>query len=117
MSLDEFLSDPAAQGWTERLFQVAIESCIDIASHLIAAFGLQRPVYRRDVFQVLWQAGYLEKTFAHQMVGMAKLRNRLVHLYWDVDAKEMYKYLQEDVALLQQFRAFALALLGEADEA
>jgi len=73
------------QGWAERLFQVGIECYMDIASHIIAAYGLKRPAYRRDVFEVLRHAGYLDADFAAQMVEMGKLRNRLVHLYWDVD--------------------------------
>jgi uncharacterized protein YutE (UPF0331/DUF86 family) len=112
-SLEEYLANPMVQGWTERLFQVSIECCIDIASHTIAGYGLKRPAYRRDVFTVLSQEGYLEADFAADMVEMGKLRNRLVHLYWDIDPEEMYKYLQEDVALLKGFRAFALAVLDE----
>lgn len=95
------------------MFQIGIECCVDIASHIIAAHGLKRPAYRQDVFQVLEQAGYLDTEFASQMVEMGKLRNRLVHLYWDIDPNEMYKYLQENVALLNWFRTFALALLEE----
>jgi uncharacterized protein YutE (UPF0331/DUF86 family) len=101
------------QSATERLFQIGIECCVDIASHIIAGQGLKRPAYRRDVFRVLEQAGYLDTEFASQMVEMGKLRNRLVHLYWDIEPNEMYKYLQEDVALLKRFRTFALALLEE----
>lgn len=112
-SLEEYLSNSMVQSATERLFQIGIECCVDIASHIIAARGLKRPAYRRDVFQVLEQAGYLDTEFASQMVEMGKLRNRLVHLYWDIDPNEMYKYLQEDVALLKRFRTFALALLEE----
>ena len=112
-SLDEYLADLMVQGWTERLFQVGIECCMDIASHIIVAYGLKRPAYRRDVFEVLGQAGYLDADFAAQMVEMGKLRNRLVHLYWDVDPREMYNYLQNDVVLLKRFRAFALATLDK----
>jgi uncharacterized protein YutE (UPF0331/DUF86 family) len=78
-----------AQGWNERLFQVAIECCTDIASHLLAAYGLQRPAERKGVFTVLSQAGYLDRDFGERMVEMVGLRNRLVHLYWDVDPERM----------------------------
>ena len=109
--LEAYLSDPMVQSATERLFQIGIECCVDIASHTIAAYGLKRPAQRRDVFEVLSQAGYLDADFASQMVEMAKLRNRLVHLYWDIDPTKMYRYLQEDVALLKRFRSFTLAVL------
>jgi len=34
---------------------------------------------------------------------MAKFRNRLVHIYWEVDAKELYKYLTENLKDFQTF--------------
>lgn len=45
---------------------------------------------------------------------MVQLRNRLVHLYWDIDPAKMYYYLQNDLALLQRFRAFTVAILEKA---
>jgi uncharacterized protein YutE (UPF0331/DUF86 family) len=45
------------------------------------------------------------------MMAMIGLRNRLVHLYWDIDVEKLYQYLQEDVALLHQFRDFTLQIL------
>jgi uncharacterized protein YutE (UPF0331/DUF86 family) len=47
---------------------------------------------------------------------MVSLRNRLVHLYWDVDVERVYSYLLTDVALLRDFRDFALELLAAEDE-
>ncbi len=114
-SLDEYKANRLVQGSAERYFQVAIECCADIASHLIAAYGLKRPVDRKDVFKVLGEAGYLEKDYAATMVQMAQLRNRLVHLYWDIDPEKMYGYLQNDLVFLERFKAFALAAV-EAEE-
>ncbi len=115
LSLDEYKDNQLVQSSTERYFQVAIECCTDIASHLIAAYGLKRPADRKDVFRVLGEAGYLEKDYAATMVQMVQLRNRLVHLYWDVDPEKMYGYLQNDLVLLERFRGFALAVI-EAQE-
>jgi len=82
--------------------------------HLLAAYGLKRPARRRDVFRVLAEAGYLEPDYAEEMVKMVQLRNRLVHLYWDIDPARMYHYLQNDLPLLQRFRAFTVAILERA---
>ena len=43
-------------------------------------------------------------------------RNRLVHLYWDVDVERVYSYLLTDVDLLKDFRDFTLELLAAEDE-
>lgn len=115
LSLDEYKGNKLAQGSTERYFQVAIECCTDIASHLIAAYGLKRPADRKDVFKVLGEVGYLEENYATTMVQMVQLRNRLVHLYWDIDPEKMYGYLQNDLVLLERFRGFALATIESAE--
>lgn len=110
----KYQADEFAQSSCERYMQVAIECCTDIASHLLSAYGLRRPAERRDVFRVLAEAGYLEPDYAERMVQMVQLRNRLVHLYWDIDPAKMYHYLQNDLALLQRFRAFTVAILEKA---
>lgn len=88
-SWEEYKANELVQGSCERYMQVAIECCTDIASHLLAAYGLKRPAHRRDVFRVLVEAGYLERDYAERMVQMVRLRNRLVHLYWDIDPAKM----------------------------
>jgi uncharacterized protein YutE (UPF0331/DUF86 family) len=42
---------------------------------------------------------------------MVQLRNRLVHLYWDVDPERMHHYLHHDVAHLERWRAFTAGML------
>ncbi len=113
-SWEEYSANELVQGSCERYMQVAIECCTDIASHLLAAYGLKRPAQRRDVFRVLAETGYLEQDYAEKMVKMVQLRNRLVHLYWDIDAAKMYHYLQNDPALLKRFRAFTVAIVEKA---
>jgi uncharacterized protein YutE (UPF0331/DUF86 family) len=100
----------------ERYFQVAIECCVDIASHIVAANELRRPADRRDVFKVLAEAGYLDEDYAATMVQMAQLRNRLVHLYWDIDPEKMYRYLQDDLVFFARFRIFTLAIVETAQQ-
>jgi len=111
VSLEEYRANLLVQGSVERCFQVAIECCTDIASHVLAGYELKRPGSRRDVFDSLGDAGYLDTDYAAIMGRMVRLRNRLVHLYWDVDPERMHQYLQEDVVHLERFRAFALAML------
>lgn len=103
------------QGSVERCFQVAIECCTDIASHVLVGYGLKRPASRMDVFNVLADAGYLDRDYTGIMARMVQLRNRLVHLYWDVDPERMHQYLREDVEHLECFRALALVIM-EGDE-
>lgn len=116
LELDEFSDDFTAQLAVERALQAAIECCSDIASHLVTTYDLGQPEAQRDLFQVLAQMGYLDAGYADTMSDMVSLRNRLVHLYWDVDVERVYSYLQTDVAFLKDFRDFTLELLSAEDE-
>jgi uncharacterized protein YutE (UPF0331/DUF86 family) len=99
----------------ERAFQAAIESCTDIAAHIVSVFLLGHPQESRDVYRFLVKANYLDPSFGEAMMAMVAFRNRLVHLYWDVDVELLHQYLQQDVSLLYRFRDFTLQLL-EAEE-
>ena len=110
-SFETFAADFGVQLIVERAFQAAIESCIDTANHVISVYGLKRPEEQRDVFLILGQAGYFESAYVESMMAMVSFRNRLVHLYWDIDPKRLYQYLQEDVDLLEQFSDWVLQLI------
>lgn len=100
----------------ERGFQAAIECCADIASHVVSVYKLGRPIEQRDVFGKLSEAGYIDKDYGMKMGQLVVLRNRIVHMYWDIDAERMYQYLQEDISLLKDFATFTLQLI-EAESA
>jgi uncharacterized protein YutE (UPF0331/DUF86 family) len=111
ITVEAFRSDFTCQLAVERAFQAAIEGCTDIAAHIVSVYQLGHPNESRDVFKFLIEAGYLEQDFGQAMMAMISLRNRLVHLYWDIDVEKLYQYLQEDVKFLHQFRDFTLQIL------
>ncbi len=112
-SLTAYRGNWEIQDIVERNFQVAIECCTDIASHILSSYELKRPADRKDIFQVLGDAGYLAPDYADTMAQMVQLRNRLVHLYWDIDPEKMHHYLHCDIAHLERFRAFTAGLLDK----
>ena len=117
VTLETFRNDFTRQLAVERAFQAAIEGCTDIAAHIASVYQLGHPEESRDVFQFLIEAGYLERDFGRAMIAMVGFRNRLVHLYWDVDVEKLYQYLQEDVTLLRQFRDFTLQIITTEQDA
>ncbi len=116
VALPELKSDLRSQLAAERAFQASIESCIDIAGHVVSTFGLGRPQEQRDLFRLLGEAGYLDAGFAAVMMNMVAFRNRLVHLYWDVDVEHLHEYLQEDVPYLLRFRDFVRQLIAAEEQ-
>jgi uncharacterized protein YutE (UPF0331/DUF86 family) len=84
-------------------YLTAIESCLNISNHLIARLGLRPPQDYGDVFRILRDAYILPAECAEAMVDMARFRNLLVHLYWQLDYERIYDSLQGRLASLEAF--------------
>jgi len=92
---DEFLANEDKIGNTKYHFVIAIETCIDIANHIIASEKLRLPTSNADSLSVLVENGILPADRGAALRAMAQFRNRLVHLYWDVSSEQLYQFLQE----------------------
>jgi uncharacterized protein YutE (UPF0331/DUF86 family) len=103
LTYDEFAADHILNASAERHFQVAIQAALDIGGILLAEVSPTTPANYTDVFLQLAEIGVLPLAFAQKIVGMAKFRNVLVHLYLDVDLQKVYFYLQND---LQDFERY-----------
>jgi uncharacterized protein YutE (UPF0331/DUF86 family) len=100
---EAFLADPDKVGNAKYHFVIAIECCIDIANHIIASEGYRFPKDNADSFVVLIEREIVEPALREALGGMARFRNRLVHLYWDVDDARVYQFLQEALGDLDRF--------------
>jgi len=83
-SREQITGDPVLLGSVERYLQVAIEACLDIANHLISMQRLKSPETYAEAFRSLQDSGILPPEFAADMQAMARFRNRLVRLYWEI---------------------------------
>ena len=90
-----FLKDPDKIGSAKYHFIVAIESCIDMCNHVISRNGFRAPEDYGDTFRVMNEEGALKQDFSDELVNMAKFRNRLVHIYVEVENKQVYEILQD----------------------
>jgi len=108
----EFADSLVYQGSTERFLQLAIESCINIGNRLISLFQFTKPVTTpdtyADIFKELGRLGVLDHDFTQRLIKMARFRNRLVHLYWDIDQEFVYGFLQDN---LNDFKLFQEAVV------
>jgi uncharacterized protein YutE (UPF0331/DUF86 family)/predicted nucleotidyltransferase len=102
-SKEEYLQARDVQAIVERRLQTAIESCLNIGNHLIARLGLRPPQDYGDVFRILREAYILPSEGAEAMVDMARFRNLLVYLYWQLDHERIYDSLQGRCASLEAF--------------
>lgn len=91
---------------------MAIEICIDICTHLISRNGYRVPEDYGDTFKVMSEVGALNEAFSDELKKMAKFRNRLVHLYWEVDDKQVHDILQNRIGDFKLFLDSMASFLG-----
>jgi len=102
LNKENFLSDPDKIGSAKYHFIVAIESSIDMCNHLISRNGFRVPEDYADTFRVLTEEGAFGKDFSNELVKMAKFRNRLVHIYWEVSDQQLWDILSSRLADFKQ---------------
>ena len=87
----------------KHLLQVSIEAMLDISQHIIARERFRAPKTYADAFIILIDEGILPEEKRETFIEMAKFRNRVVHLYHEVDENELYRILQEGIADFREF--------------
>ena len=103
-SIDSFLKDKILIGGAKYYLQVSIECCLDIANHIIAAQGFRAPKDYADSFKVLEEENLLNDGLGTKLRQMAKFRNRLVHLYGEIDNTYVYSFIQHDMQDILAFK-------------
>lgn len=106
--LDKFYYVESAK----HLLQISTEAMLDIANHIIARERYRIPKTYSEAIMVLVEEGILPKDKGTTFVRMAKFRNRIVHLYHEVDDAEIFNILQKN---LNDFRTFISAILIKID--
>jgi len=103
-SEEAFLKNQIIIGSAKYYLQVSIECCLDVANHIIASERLRAPNDYADSFTVLEEKGIFHQQLGQRLRQMAKFRNRLVHLYGEIDDKYVYEFLKTDVEDIRKFR-------------
>lgn len=83
--------------------QQAVETCIDIATHLIAGLDVTQKETAKDAFEFLGAKRIITKEVSFKMGQAADFRNRAVHGYNDFDFKVLFKDYKKDLKDLHQF--------------
>lgn len=107
----EFKQDFTRIESAKHLLQVSIQSCIDIAHHIVADGDYRTPNDSFDAFVVLNEAGIIPDTMMPQLRQMVSFRNRVVHLYWAVDDIAIYEILQNNLGDFDTFARHIVAYI------
>lgn len=112
ISENDFTSDEQLNAVAERNLQVAIQACIDIANHIVASLGLDRPFKETaEVFDALAREKIISKDFVSTMKNVIGYRNVVVHDYLEVDRHITYRIIQANLTDLSEFVKYIEAFL------
>ncbi len=104
---ESFVADFKLRGSAERYLHLSIESCINIGNRLLSILQLSKPVSTpetyADIFKELGKIKVIPKNFMNTMIEMVKFRNRIVHMYWDIDPHQLYDIINDNIEDFSKF--------------
>ena len=103
--VDRIREDVREKRFVEHTLQIAIQSALDVASHIASDQRLGEPETNRALFQLLVRANVLSSDLARGLAEMAGFRNVLVHGYDDVQAQIVEDVVRHHLGDLDEFVA------------
>ena len=95
---NEFKSDFRNIESSKHLLQVSVECMIDICEHIVAKKRLGTPDTAAECIRMVFSSGYVSNINVETYITMTKFRNRIVHLYNDLDENEIYQILRNNLS-------------------
>jgi len=86
-------------------FIVAIEGMIDLCNHVITKNNFREPNDYADTFRIMKEQALFDESFTAVLMQMARFRNRLVHIYWEVDVIELHNIIQTRLDDIHEFQS------------
>jgi len=106
-----YTGDWKIQRIIERTLQMMIETCVDIAGHIISEKGFRIPKSYSDAFLVLKENNILSDELYSSAKKMAKFRNVVVHHYDKVDADIVVSILRKNLDDFLSYRDAIICFL------
>lgn len=85
--------------------QRACEACLDLAIHIISERNLGVPQSSRDVFDLLFRNGLLDKELNQSIKAMVGFRNIAIHDYQGVQVEIIQGIIEEQLDDFEKFIA------------
>ena len=111
MDLAAYQQDWKSQRVIERTLHLAIETCMDVADHIVADRRLRVPETGAESFEILAEAQLLPHELGEALARMVGFRNILVHDYTRLDPAIVVRVLRKDLLDLLRFRDAVRAIL------
>jgi uncharacterized protein YutE (UPF0331/DUF86 family) len=111
ITVAQYTGDWKIQRIIERTLQIMIETCVDIAGHIISEKGFRIPKSYSDAFLVLKENNILSDELYSSARKMAKFRNIVVHHYDKVDADIVVAILRNNLDDFINYRDAVVSFL------
>lgn len=103
LSKEAFLHDITERRAVERMFEILIQACADLAKHIASQDFEYAGDSSKGAIEVLTEHGVLDEATGSTLVTAIGFRNILSHEYGQVDAELVYEYLQDELAVYDRF--------------
>ena len=107
-SEDAFLQDQDLRDIACYRLLVSIEAALSLCYHIAAKKLLKVPEGYADCFGLLAKEGLIDSDLGARLQKMARFRNMLIHVYWEVDYKQVHRIIREN---LEDLRAFSHSIV------
>lgn len=97
IKLQEYKEDKMTQRYLERTLHLAVESILDIGSHIISDERLGSPDNNSDIIKILARNDIIEEN-EDEYIKMAKFRNVIVHDYAEIDPEIVVNILKNNIS-------------------
>ncbi|MFH1188022.1 MAG: DUF86 domain-containing protein [bacterium] len=91
---------------TERLFQLIVDTAVDINTHIISESNAQVPEDYQSTFITLGENKILPMNFALKIAPSVGLRNLIIHKYGKVDLKRMIDDIKNEISDYLEYMKF-----------
>ncbi len=113
ISYEDYINNWKVQRIIERTLQIMIETCLDIAAHIISDKGFPSPISYSHMFKILIDNNILDKDRLDTYQKMARFRNILVHQYEDIDPSIILSIVKKNLKDFNYFRDSIIKFLKE----
>jgi len=100
LSLERLTGDKVLFRYLERTIHLAVESVLDIGSHIISDERLGNPKFNSEIIEILAKNEIIKEN-VEGYIKMAKFRNIIVHDYAEIDPEILLMIIQENLSDLK----------------
>ncbi len=75
----------------------------NMCNHILTRMTSQVPKGYPDCFEKLYQAKIITKELGEKLGRAARLRNIMIHKYWEIDDRKVFKSAKENIGDFEEF--------------